>query len=142
MNPFYYVVIAGVCAGAYQIFRKITSPLISSYITATVFSAVAVIMGSVLIFLNRHQIDFKPTNGNKGWLIILIGGLLVFPIDYLIIKAYNSNYPITLGAVIVTGISMGTAVLFGLFMGENLSFLKIFAITLIVTGVVILKYQV
>ncbi len=141
MNPFYFVLLAGLSAGIYQILRKTASARLDTLLAATLFSFFAGILGLFLLYLRNPKLDLRSLYNLRMLTFLAAGGLLVLSIDYFIIKAYGKGFPISLGSVMLTALSSVTAILFGtIFLDENLNFMKLFGIILIIFGVFILKY--
>ncbi len=138
MNPFYYALIAGVFAGIFQIARKIISTQgLTPLLGATIFSLVAGLLGVVLLI--KQKFSLASISG-KSLILAASAGLLVLPIDYCILKAYEKGFPIALGSLILVAISAGIAVLFGMFfLHEPVKPIKFFAIILIFAGILIIK---
>jgi uncharacterized membrane protein len=138
MNPIYYVILAGVFAGTFQVARKvIPSQGLSPLFGATMFSLAAGLMGMILLL----QSKFNFSNiSSKNWLSVLGAGLLVLPIDFFILKAYQKGFSLSAGAIVITGVSGLIAVLIGaMVLNENLKLGKIIGIFLILAGIFILK---
>jgi drug/metabolite transporter (DMT)-like permease len=139
MNPLYFVFLAGLCAGFYQILRKVVSSRTDVLLSATAFYMFAAFTGLLVIWMNRNEINIRQFILNKNFAWVIIGGPIVLLIDYLVIKSYSRGLPLSIGAVVLVGLSAASAVIFGLIIGEHLNPPKIFALILILLGVLILK---
>lgn len=138
MNPLYFILFAGGFAGLFQIARKVISTTgFSPLLNATIVSLTAGIVGIFILW--REGTVFSHMT-NRGLMYAVLSGLLVLPIDYFVLKAYQRGLPITLGSVILVAVSAGMAVLFGmLLLHEPIRPMKFLAIALIFCGILILK---
>lgn len=138
MSPIYLAILAAVSFGLWTVFHKIAAPHINQIFGAVIVSAVAVIVG-LLVLAPR----FKSTelfNDWRGIFFVMLAGITAFFIDYLALSAYSKGLPVSVGAPVIIGGSIALASVIGFFMGESVNLTKILALILIISGSTILAY--
>lgn len=139
MNAIYLAMLAAVSFGLWTVFHKIASPYINQIFGAIIVSAVAVIVG-LIVLLPRFK-HIQLFSDWRGILFVILAGVTAFFIDFLALSAYNKGLPVSVGGPIIIGGSMALATVIGFFMGESITFVKIVALILIIGGSAILAYM-
>ena len=131
-----YATISAVAFGIWTVFHQQASDKINSLFGAIIVSFTAVILGSILLFPKIKTV--KLYSSPKGILFSVLAGLCALAIDYFALKAYSSNLAISITGPIIIGGSIAVASLIGFFLGESVTFIKLFGLLLVVLGATIL----
>ena len=138
MNPIYLAILAAVSFGLWTVFHKLAAPHINQIFGAIIVSAVAVIVGFVILIPRFKSIEL--VQDWRGIVFVILAGITAFFIDFLALSAYGKGLPVSIGGPIIIGGSMVLATIVGFFLGESVSVLKIVALILIIGGSTILAY--
>ncbi|KKQ74372.1 MAG: hypothetical protein US94_C0006G0007 [Berkelbacteria bacterium GW2011_GWB1_38_5] len=138
MNPIYLAILAAVSFGLWTVFHKVAAPHINQIFGAIIVSAVAVVVGLIVLIPRFKSIDL--IQDWRGIVFVILAGITAFCIDFFALSAYGKGLPVSIGGPIIIGGSMALATVIGFFMGESVSFLKIIALMLIIGGSSILAY--
>ena len=138
MSAVYLAILAAVSFGLWTVFHKVAAPHIDKVVGAIVVSAVAVIVGLIVLMPKIKSVHLFEDW--RGIVFVALAGIAAFFIDYLALSAYGKGLPVSVGGPIIIGGSIALASIIGFFMGESVSLLKIIALILIVGGSGILAY--
>ncbi|MBI2592650.1 MAG: EamA family transporter [Candidatus Colwellbacteria bacterium] len=132
-----FIIIAAVSSGIYQVLNKLIPQTVNSALGATLLSFSAFLVGSVVLI---QQIPNKTqlVSGMSGIIFAILAGVSVFLINYFAQSAYKIGLPISVGAPVIIGVSLVIATVFGFFIGEKLSIIKIIGALLIISGTVVI----
>jgi transporter family protein len=138
MSGIYLAILAAVSFGLWTVFHKIAAPHINQIVGAIVVSAVAVIVGLIVLVPKIKSVHLFEDW--RGIVFVALAGIAAFFIDYLALSAYGKGLPVSVGGPIIIGGSIALASVIGFFMGESVSLLKIVALILIIAGSGLLAY--
>ena len=134
---FMFAILAALSFGMWQVFHVRASNLIHPVLGALLVSLIAVLASVpflVISYRSSNEVSFTST----GMLFVVLAGICAFIVDYLVLKAYATSLPVSVGGPIIIGVSIAVTVVAGLFMGEAFSMLKSVGIVLILLGAAIL----
>ncbi len=136
MSAIFYAVIAAIAAGFYSYFQRSASPSVNQLFGALLVSATALSVAALLLVfqLGKIQLFANPV----GIWFLLGAGAAAFSVDYFTLQAYSKGLPISVGAPIGIAGGIATAVVIGLFLGEQISVAKMAGIVLVVLGGIVL----
>ena len=132
MNTLIFAGLAAVSFGVWTVFHKLAAPHINQIFGAIVVSLTAVVFGTIVLLPQIKETQLFVNY--KGILFLVLAGIAAFFIDFLALQSYSRGLPITIGGPIIIGGSIAIAAVIGFFLGESISFLKIFALILIIAG--------
>lgn len=136
MNPIIFAAIAALAFGAWTVFHKLASPHVNQAFGAILVSLVAVVVGSIWL-IPRYQ-ETKLISSPKGLVFLILAGVCAFFIDFLALQAYSRGLSLTIGGPLIIGGSIAVATIFGFFLGDSVTILKLIALALLVSGAALL----
>lgn len=136
-RPIVYVVLATISEGLWAVFHKLAAPHITQVFGAIVISLTAVVFGGFFFLVNYKNIQLFTDV--KGIVFVVLAGIAAFGIDFFILQAFSRGMALTVGGPIIIVGSTFMIVVIGFMLGESISFLKIFCISLMLIGAAILS---
>jgi transporter family protein len=128
-----FATLAAIAFGLWTVFHQQASMHIDQFLGAILVSLTAVIAGLLIFFPHLTKIEWSQLSG-RGLLFIALAGLSALALDVLVLKAYSSGLPVSVGGPIIIGGSIVIASVIGFFLGESITILKVLAILLVVVG--------
>lgn len=136
MSSILLAILAALSLGLWTVFNQKASEHVNQVFGAIIVSFIAVLFGLILFFFQKshHQL----VSSKAGWIFIILAGISAFFIDFLTLKAYSSGLSITIAGPIIIGGSVAVAAAAGFIFGEQVTWLKLLGIALIIGGSAIL----
>ncbi|MFH1590194.1 MAG: EamA family transporter [archaeon] len=134
MNPgLIFAIGAAIVFGFWTVLHQQASPHIDKLFGAIIVSLTAVIVG-LFFFIPKIKTTTLFTSP-KGIIFVILAGICALALDVLVLKAYGSGIPVSVGGPIIIGGSIAIAALIGMaFLGESITILKVFSLLLIIAG--------
>jgi transporter family protein len=135
------VVLAALCFGLYNFCIKVASEHIHEMLGAAILQAVAMSLGVIaLVFLKTKGEVFNSSA--KGLSYAIAAGVFVGLAEILSFYAFSKGLPASVGIPVIVGGTLLTGVLLGQWvLKESLSPLQYLAITMIISGAMILAFK-
>lgn len=136
MNPIIFAIAAAGAFGLWTIFHRLAAPYVNQVMGAILVSSVAIILGGLVWFFQKHPNQY--VTDWRGWLFLILAGLMAFLIDFFALKTYGSGLSVTIGGPIIIGGSIAVATIIGFLIGDSITATKVLGILLLAGGAVIL----
>ena len=135
-----FALFAGACAGTWTICLKLGSTKINAPLGAMVISGVAFLINSVAMLAMRahgHEIVLR----REAFWLLALAGIAAAGVDIFGLLAYERGLRVT-SSIIIGGTSAALVLLVGfLALQEPLTWVRLLAIVLIATGILLLQAQ-
>jgi len=130
------ITIAAVAAGAWSALMSRASREVDPLMAPVVAEMTAVLIG--LTILAGRLRDGGLQVSQRGIGLLLAAGVCVFSVDYFTARGYALRLPVSVGTPVFLSVTIVTATLIGLLLGESMSLRKGLGILLVGTGAVLL----
>jgi len=139
-SPIAFALLSGICAALYTVGVKVGAPHVHAALGAMIITGVAFVVNLVALVLMRaggHDIVLRP---EAYWLLVL-AGVGAAGVDVFSLLAYERGLRIT-SSFIIGGTSTALVLIVGfLVLQEPLTVVRVLAIALIATGILLLQTQ-
>lgn len=132
MSGLVFAIVAAIAFGLWTVFHDQASGHINSLFGAIIVSLTAVIIGSIILIPQLKSITLFTNY--KGLLFAALAGVFALILDILVLKAYGSGLPVSIGGPIIIGGSVAVAAVIGFFLGDSVTSTKIIGLILVIGG--------
>lgn len=141
MHWIFPAIMTAVFFGAYNVFIKLASGHINQIVGAVILQVVAALLGGLILLILKttHQpLEISP----KGIQMAILAGVFVGLAEIASFYVFSKGVSASVGIPIIIGGSILVGAILGLvFLKESLNLTQVFAIGLIVAGVVLLSLK-
>lgn len=138
--PILFALLAGVSVATWTVCLKLGSTKVNAALGAMVITATALLVNSVVMIVMRakgHEISLS----REGFWLLVLAGAAASGVDIFGLLAYERGLKVT-SSLIIGGTSMGLVLLVGfLLLHEPLTWIRLLAISMIATGILLLQAQ-
>ncbi len=127
------------CFGLYNFFIKISSGNIHEIVGAVILQIIAAMLGGIFLLFFKFNNQPLPVT-NKGIWQAALAGLCVGLAEILTFVLYTRGVSVSVGTPLIVGGSLVVVTLLGwLFLREELNFLQLAGIILVIIGMVLIS---
>lgn len=141
MHWIFPAIMTAVFFGAYNVFIKLASGHINQIVGAVILQVVAALLGGLILLILKttHQpLEISP----KGIQMAILAGVFVGLAEIASFYVFSKGVSASVGIPIIIGGSILVGAILGLvFLKESLNLTQVFAIGLIVAGVLLLSVK-
>jgi transporter family protein len=132
-------VMTAVFFGAYNVFIKMASGHINQIVGAVILQVVAALLGGIILLVLKIS-DSPLEVSSRGVILAVLAGIFVGLAEITSFYVFSRGISASVGIPIIIGGSVVVGAVLGvLFLKESLNWTQLFAIGMIVAGVVLLS---
>jgi drug/metabolite transporter (DMT)-like permease len=136
MDKIAFALIAALAAGSYSVLQRATAAAVHQAFGALLISLTAAAISALVLFFTFNTRPLYYDAAILPWIALI--GLAAFFVDYFTLLAYSRGLSVSVGNTLFVGVSIATASLVGLAIGEQITALKLLGIALVTAGAIIL----
>jgi drug/metabolite transporter (DMT)-like permease len=136
MDKIAFALIAALAAGSYSVLARATAGAVHQAFGALFIALTAAAISALVLFFTFNTRALYYDAAILPWLALI--GLAAFFVDYFTLLAYSRGLSVSVGNTLLVGVSIATASVVGLAIGEQITALKLVGIALVTVGSIIL----
>lgn len=131
-----FVLVAAVAGGLWSVLVSRASREVHPFLGPVIAESTGAFIGLMLIAGQLRETTLEYST--RGIVLLLLAGGCVFSVDYLNLRAYGADLPVSVGTPIFLGGAIMVASIAGFAFGESVSGRKLLGIVLVLGGVILL----